>query len=171
VPIFRPFDNNVKVDQQLKQLLAVRPLVILGVGSELRSDDSWAHFLIRKLKSYCPADVYPIWCSTMPENFIKPACSFAPKAVLIVDSADMGLRPGNIRFMNDLQGVEDPPQTHRMPLDVMAGMIKDRSGAHVSYFFMQPKNIEFSSEMSDEVSRSAEKIAEFFKKTLWKKNT
>jgi len=95
----------------------------------------------------------------MPENFVKPISSLSPSAVLICDSADFGATPGSYNVFSARDITDESAFTHRMPLRMMAHEIEERAKCPVFFLFVQPKNIEFSDELTPIVRNSLDKIA------------
>lgn len=71
-------------------------LAIVGIGSELRSDDAAGVLIARRLASRLPprSNVLILDAGAVPESFTGPLRRFQPSMVLLVDSANLGLEPG-----------------------------------------------------------------------------
>jgi len=150
----------------LRKILALRPVVILGAGSELRGDDGWTFHFINRLKEFVPAGVHCIWGSTLPENFAGKVVQLAPASVIVADSADFGAAPGTFRFFKPDELAEEAPLSHRLPLKNLARLIEQRAGCPVHFLLLQPENIEFSLELSPSVSRGIEQLIDNFRQIL-----
>ncbi len=128
--------------------------VLLGVGNELRADEGCGSLLARWFK----ADGWvSIDGGTAPENFIGKIKKMNPDLVVIVDSADMGLEPGEVRIIPKEKIANYTITTHSMPLSMLMENFK-----RCILIGIQPKKIEFS-EMSPEVKMAVERLMEILK--------
>ncbi len=136
---------------------------VMGVGSELRSDDcAGMHFISyisRKLKR---DDVLFIAGSTAPENFTGVIKNFAPDILFIIDAAHMGVKPGDVRVIptSDIGGVSF--STHMLPLSVILRYIEAEAGCEAKFIGIQPASTEQGLSMCDEVKAGTECLAEEF---------
>lgn len=136
---------------------------VMGVGSELRSDDcAGMHFIgymSRKLKR---DDVLLVAGSTAPENFTGVIKDFAPDVLFIIDAAHMGIKPGEVQIIpaSDIGGVSF--STHILPLSVVLKYIEAEAGCKAIFIGIQPKTTEQGLSMCDEVRAGAECLAEKF---------
>lgn len=140
---------------------------VLGVGSVLRSDDAAGMYLTELLRDRVKRDdVLLIAGSTAPENFTGVIKKFAPDMLFIVDAAHMGLLPGEAKVIPlcDIGGVSF--STHMLPLPVMLEYLRSESGCGVLFIGIQPESTEQGLEMSGEVKKGTERLADDFCKAL-----
>ncbi len=104
--------------------------------------------------------------ATAPENltgeligFIRGASAGGRAHLVIVDTADMGLRAGSICLLDhdDLAGVSF--STHQMPLSVLADYIQQTAPVDISFVAIQPKTVSFGRSPSPAVSRAVDAVA------------
>ena len=117
-------NDAAELNNKLKEIAGHRPLVILGVGSELRGDDAWPFHLINAFKGLSLPQVSFIWGSTLPESYIKPIVKTKPSAVLVCDSAHLDVKPGALRFFDTADIAPEGPLSHRMSLRSLALMLE-----------------------------------------------
>ncbi len=134
-------------------------LVILGIGNPLKGDDALGLKILRKLRGKVPRSVKIIEGGIAPENFIGKIGKIRPSHVLLIDAALFGGKPGEAKMIS----IENIPSvtisTHVMPLYMVAGLIKEETGAKTVLLGMQPKNLNLGGEISREIKESIEKIA------------
>jgi len=138
-------------------------IVLLGVGSTLRSDDAAGMYFIELLKEKLQQDrILLIAGSTAPENFTGVIKEYAPDLLFIVDAAHMGLLPGEAKLVPacDISGVSF--STHMLPIPVMLKYLESEAGCEVVFIGIQPKSIEQGLSMCEEVKRGTERLAEDF---------
>lgn len=135
-------------------------LVILGIGNPLKGDDSLGLKILRKLRGKVPRSVKVIEGGMAPENFIGKIGKLRPSHVLFIDAAFFGGKPGEAKIIS----IENIPtvtiSTHVMPLYIVAGLIREETGAKIVLLGIQPKNLNLGEEISQEIKESIEGIAE-----------
>lgn len=136
---------------------------ILGVGSILRSDDAAGmHFIEFFGDMIQRDDILLIAGSTAPENFTGVIKKFAPDKLFIIDSAFMGLLPGDSKVVSacDISGVSF--STHMLPLSVMLKYLESEAHCSVTFFGIQPKCTDQGLYMCEEVKKGTEQLAQSF---------
>ncbi len=123
-----------------------RPVVVLGVGSPLRSDDAAGlHVAARlgaELRRRPVAGLTIIEAGPAPENFTSEIRRLKPAVVLLVDAARMGEEPGSLRVIEPEQIAGVSFGTHGLPLSVLAGYLESETGCSVIFLGIEPANIE-----------------------------
>lgn len=136
---------------------------ILGIGSALRSDDAAGMYFIEFFGDMIQRDdILLIAGSTAPENFTGVIKNFAPDKLFIVDSAFMGLLPGETKVVPacDISGVSF--STHMLPLSVMLKYLESEAHCSVVFFGIQPKCTDQGLSMYEEVKKGTEQLALLF---------
>ena len=125
-----------------------RPVVVLGVGSELRSDDAVGLHVASGVRAAHLRNVHAIVGGTAPENSTGEIRSLGPSHVIIVDAADMAEQPGTIRVLDprDVSGASFA--THGLPLSVLAGYLGTEIGCTVTLIGIQPSSVAFGESLS-----------------------
>ncbi len=132
--------------------------VLLGVGNESNGDDGIGVYIAKKFRH---KDWVAIDCATVPENYIGKIVRYNPKKIVIVDAADMGLKPGEIRRIPKEKVGKASFSTHSIPLSLFISHLKELTGASIYLIGIQPKSL--YGKMSEEVRRAAEKVIEYIK--------
>lgn len=145
--------------EQLRQLIT-GPVVIVGVGNELRGDDALGVLLAERLEGRVNATI--IIGQDVPENFAVQVAQLRPALVLLLDAADMGLQPGSVRLLPAEQAPAVPGGTHRPSLEMFAAFVRLESGAPSYIVGVQPDmtRVDMGSEMSPAVQHAIERVAE-----------
>lgn len=143
----------------LKELISRRPLIFLGMGSEIRGDDGWAFHFIAELKKIVPPDVHCIWAATVPENFFAPIAKLSPRQILICDAGDFKAPAGTYKLFSYHDIIDGEVFfTHRTALKFLGLMLEKRTNCAVHVLLMQPQNIEISFTLSLPVQQGMNKL-------------
>jgi hydrogenase 3 maturation protease len=135
-------------------------IVVLGVGSELRSDDVVGVLAAERIAEKNLRGVWSLSGGTAPENFTADVRQISPTHVLIIDSADMGDAPGTVRLIDpsDIGGISFG--THALPLGVLAGYLQRETGCRVIVIGVQPESLEFGGQLSPPVRTALEETVQ-----------
>jgi hydrogenase 3 maturation protease len=148
-------------------------LVVLGVGSELRSDDAAGLLVAAALNriAAAPAAAAPeaaprhapsctglhvLEAGPAPENCTAEIRRISPSFLIIVDCAHMDEAPGTLRIFtpSEIAGVSFG--THGLPLSVLAGYLRSETGCAVAILGIQPSNVDFGQTVSASVEASVD---------------
>jgi len=129
-----------------------RPVVVLGVGSPLRSDDAAGLHVAAGLSAELerrPRDgLTVIEAGPAPENFTSEIRRIGPAVVLLVDCARMGETPGALKVIEPAEIAGVSFGTHGLPLSVLAGFLEQETGCSVIFLGIEPQSIEPGEELS-----------------------
>lgn len=155
-----------KLTAVLKQKLEnAGKVAILGVGSELRSDDA-AGVLVaqqikeisrRKKKSVPRVKVFI--GETAPENLTGEIKEFKPSHLIIIDSSDTDVPPGQVTIISPEKVGGTSFCTHSLPLKVMVDYLRQSCGCETIIIGIQPKNLSVGGLVSKEVAKAAKELA------------
>lgn len=166
---------NAQLDLALKSHLAnnidLPRLTILGIGNELNGDDAAGVLIVRHLKQNIPSEerFQLIEGSIAPENYSKSIRNFNPDWIWLIDSADFGEKPGNVRLL-DVESIDSVvSNTHRLPLSLLISILKMDQNPDIFLFGIQPKFIEPFTDTSSDVKISIKNTSEIL--SGWLKNT
>jgi hydrogenase 3 maturation protease len=134
------------------------PDLILAVGNSMMGDDGAGPLLADLLRQ----DPLPGWDvedgGSAPENATHRIAARAPNRVVVVDAADMGLEPGEIRRV--------PPSaladmfimsTHDLPLTFVMERLAENV-PQVEFVGIQPDLVAFYCPMSERVRQAVERL-------------
>ena len=133
--------------------LAAGKVVIVGIGNSLLADDGAGSLVAEGLRKAHPDVVFD--AGQAPENYIAPVRRAAPAAVVLVDAADFGGYPGEVRTAasDDVEGLM--LGTHAAPLSMFMKMLIHETGADVRLVAIQVVDTTLGGNMSREVADSA----------------
>ena len=131
--------------------------VVLGVGHALRADDAVGSVVAQSLRPRHPDRVFD--GGQAPENFLGPIRRAAPGTVVIVDAADFGGSPGDVRVAAEDDVLGEMTGTHAAPLSMLMRLISEETGADVRLVAVQPKSTALGGTMCAEVTETARRVA------------
>jgi hydrogenase 3 maturation protease len=147
------------VDQQLWETLARRRrsnVVVLGVGNTLRGDDAAGPAVCERLSGR----VWPrvIDAGATPENYIGSVLEAAPDILLIVDAADFGGCPGEIRLCTPDQIRTPAFCTHALSLNLAIDLIRHERTLEVYLIGIQADGMRLGDGLSPAASGAVETL-------------
>jgi hydrogenase 3 maturation protease len=105
-------------------------------------------------------------CGTTPENYVAALRKDPPRALVIVDAADMGIPPGECRrlSLDELDSVVD--SSHGIPLALLltdfAGLIE------IAALGIQPSTLRLGAPLSEAVEKTARRVADLLVQGKWR---
>ncbi|OJU09131.1 MAG: hypothetical protein BGN88_08205 [Clostridiales bacterium 43-6] len=152
---------------QFKRLLAEqlghsKKIVILGVGSPLKSDDAAGILIAGKLKEQFPQEKYPMYRiyvgESAPENYTGEIKNFLPEHLIVLDAADINEEPGSVGFIDVsvIKGISFC--THMLPLNIMLDYIQKETGCAMTIIGIQPENLSYDGKVTLAVKETIEEI-------------
>jgi len=132
-----------------------RKYMLLGIGSRLNSDDSAGSIIAEEFKN-------PQWVAVdggqMPENYTGVVKREAPDVLVIIDTAGMGLEPGEFRRISlETLAKSHLFNTHAAPPALFVSYLQ--SFVNTIYFIgIQPQDTSPGESLSDNVRRGIEGI-------------
>ena len=133
--------------------------VLLGIGNEMNGDDAIGVWVARNFrhKNWLAID-----CATVPENYIGEIARSHPEKIVMVDAAQMNLKPGEIRLIPKEKLSHATFSTHTIPLSLFINHIKELTRAKIYLIGIQPKAL--YGKMSKEVKKAGEKVIDYIKR-------
>jgi hydrogenase 3 maturation protease len=143
------------------RLDGARRLAVLGVGSELRSDDVAGLLVVRSLarRFRDRIDLLLLEGGTAPENLTGPLACFRPSHLVVVDCAELDAPPGSIRLVpaGSIGGFSS--STHSLPLNVILDYLGACRACEILVIGIQPKSLEFDGRPTRHARRAARLVA------------
>lgn len=139
-------------------------VVIIGIGNIMRGDDGLGPVLIEKLKGKVKAAC--IDSATAPENYTGKIAKENPDTILIVDAVHLELNPGEYNIIEKSEIEASGLTTHDISPKMFIDFLDSQTSADIYMLGIQPKNISFGDEISDEVKKGIDKIAELITEVL-----
>lgn len=132
--------------------------VIFTVGNDMRADDGAGPLLAQLLE----AEPAPGWevvdGGDSPENHTHHVRALSPETVVIVDAADMGLPPGEVRRIDeDCVAQHFLITTHAIPLNFLIASLRE-TVPDIAFLGIQPREIVFMAPMTADVRQGVEAL-------------
>ena len=135
-----------------------RPVVVIGVGNELRSDDGVGICVARDLAAASLPNVYAIRGGSAPENSTGEIRGHNPSHVLIVDAADLHEPPGSISILDPDTIGGASFATHGLPLSVLGNYLRTEIGCQIIFVGIQPASLAFGESLTPTVQHAAREL-------------
>ncbi|MDI6643237.1 MAG: hydrogenase maturation peptidase HycI [Candidatus Hodarchaeaceae archaeon] len=142
-------------------------VAVVGVGSEMRGDDAAGIEAVRGLREGLKSpNVLLIEGGVAPENFTSQIRRFKPSHVIFIDAADFGAEPGQVVLAEPEAITGQSISTHTMPLSILAGYLREQTGAKVALLGIQPARAQLGAEMSEAVRDSIKRTEKILLREL-----
>jgi hydrogenase 3 maturation protease len=133
---------------------------VLGVGSELRSDDVAGILVAEGLERSFRGrrDLLVVQGGSAPENLTGPLVGFKPSHLVVVDCAELDAPPGSVRLfpVEDIGGLSS--STHSLPLGVIFGYLRGSWPCEILVVGIQPRSLAFDGAPSREARGAARRV-------------
>ena len=134
-------------------------VAIVGVGSEMRGDDAAGIEVVRglrhKLKS---SKVLLVEGGVAPENFTSHIRRFKPSHVIFIDATDFDAEPGEVILAEPEAITGQSISTHTLPLSILAGYLREQTGAKIMLLGIQPAQAQMGAQMSEPIKDAIKKV-------------
>ena len=125
--------------------------ILLGVGNPFRNDDGIGPFIANHFS-------HPQWITIdsglAPENYSSMIKKNRPNLLLIIDSAQMNLNPGQFRIISYAKIKTLQLSTHALPLNLLMNYLKPFCQKMI-LIGIQPENIKIGETISDAVLKGS----------------
>lgn len=148
---------------EFRELLHKEKVVLMGVGNPLMGDDAVGSWIAEELKGKVNIPVFV--GEDVPENYLYDIIAEEPRYLLVVDAVDFGGVAGEARLIDINELTPRFLSSHGMSLNIMASILEEK-GCKVILLGIQPKNLAFGAEMSEEVKKSGEEILSLIRSWL-----
>lgn len=128
------------------------------IGNKNAGDDSVGPYIAKSLKK--TKKINYIDCGIIPENYTSLVKKYKPKKLIIIDAADMNLKPGEIRIISKEKIGLMHISTHNMPISILINYLENYINK-IYFIGIQPKNL--IGIISNEVKKSANYLINIIK--------
>ena len=104
-------------------------------------------------------------CGPTPENYIAALREEPPSTLLIVDAANMGLAPGELRRLSLAELDSAASTSHDVPLSLLLSPFADVF--RITVLGIQPYNTRAGAPLSDAVESAARRLADLIERGEW----
>ena len=154
------------LEQELKKFAEDHKLVIfLCIGNVMRGDDAIGPIVAEKLNVIFKKqkDLIIINAETVPENYTGLIRKEEPSHIIFIDAVEMERNPGDIKLIQSNEIANYSISTHAMPISSMIKYIESFTDAKMLLIGVQPKNMELSNSVSNEVKNGVEELSTILK--------
>lgn len=131
--------------------------LFITVGNSFRSDDGVGPYIAERIGLLLENTVI-LNAGDKPENIIDSAIEIKPARTIIIDAADFGGTPGEVRLIPEDLVPDNTLSTHTFPLRVITRVIAEDTGSEVFFLGIQPAGMALGEGLSEEVRKSADAI-------------
>lgn len=121
-----------------RRLLGARRVAFVGVGDELNVHDRLGMVAAKEVDGLRLENVRVFYAGTVPESVTGPIRRYRPDAIILLDAADMGARPGTIGLVEPKRIRANLLTTHALPLSVVMEFLRKDTKARVLLVGIQP---------------------------------
>ncbi len=135
---------------------------LVGIGSDLRGDDSAGLTVARALRDdkrlADASQLLVVEGGPAPENYTGQIRAFQPDLVLFIDAAHLDELPGTIQWipLDSIDGMS--ASSHSLPLSMLARYLTIEIGCEVVVLGIQPRQNEINAELSPPVRAAVDEI-------------
>ncbi|HCR38699.1 MAG TPA: hypothetical protein DIV80_04410 [Synergistaceae bacterium] len=141
------------------------PTFVWGVGSEIMGDDAAGIWAARMVMERGLPWIRVFLCGVLPENHIAPLRQSPPERLLIIDAADFGGEPGDIRLLGIRDVAGAVLSSHGIPLGVLLAPFEEKTCIRI--IAIQPMYTGLREGLSPPVEKAARKAAEAVCSGTW----
>ncbi len=121
-----------------RRLQGAKRIAVVGVGDELNVHDRLGMLAAREIEGLHLDNVGVFLAGTVPESVTGPLRRYKPDAIVLVDAADMGARPGSVALVEPEEIGANLLSTHSLPLSVVMEFLERDTRARVLLIGIQP---------------------------------
>lgn len=141
---------------------------LVGVGNDLRGDDSAGLVVIREIlaRGLASDNFLPLEGGPAPENITGTIRKFSPEQIIFVDAAHLENEPGTIQWINreEIDGMS--ASSHSLPLSILAEFLIRELNCPVRILGIQPEQNEIGEQLSITVQNAVTEIVVAFSDNL-----
>ena len=146
-------DNQLK--DQLTHFVHGR-VCLLGIGNRYHHDDAVGPYLAEAIERRPDYDV--IDAGIIPEDYVETTANKHPDTILMVDAADFGGEPGEVRLLYPENVAYSGASTHAGSLRILAEYMHARTRARIALLAVQPADTSDGKGLSPPVYRALDDL-------------
>jgi hydrogenase 3 maturation protease len=129
--------------------------LVMCIGNRYGGDDGIGPYIADCLNDN--KKITAIDCGIIPENYTSVVKKYNPKNLIIIDAAEMDLKPGEIRLINKEKIGLMHISTHNIPISLLINYL-EKYVKNIHFIGIQPNKM--AGELSEVVKKSAKKLIE-----------
>lgn len=131
--------------------------LVMCIGNPQGGDDAVGPYIAKKLKKL---NIDVVDCRTTPENYTNIVKQLNPKRLIIIDAAEMGLKPGEIRIVPKEKIGVMTISTHGLPISLLMDYL-EKYVKEVILIAIQPQKM--SGEMTIKIKEKSNLLINIIK--------
>lgn len=147
---------NLLEDNTKELFCENKKTLIITVGNPLRSDDGAGPYIYSKISS--GRKFLCLDAGDRPESIVDKATELKPERTVIIDAADFGGKPGDIRIIPEESIPDVSISTHAFPLNIIAKLIRNDTGSEVYFLGIQAGTMDFGEGLTVEVKKASDRL-------------
>jgi hydrogenase maturation protease len=137
-------------------------VVLVGIGNPVLGDDAAGGLVARGVRGTPGIDV--VESDDVPERDVLRIVSERPDVVVLVDAVDLHAPPGSVAVLEPDHLTGYLPTTHRVPLSLIATLIRRTTAADVFVLGIQPGKMTPGVGVSPEVNHSVDVLVQMLRR-------
>lgn len=133
------------------------PTFVWGVGNEIMGDDAAGICAARMVMERDLPWIRVFLCGVLPENHMTPLREAPPERLLIMDAADFGGEPGDIRLLETRDIAGAVLSSHGIPIGVLLAPFEEK--IFIRIIAIQPLYTGLREGLSPPVEKAVRKAA------------
>lgn len=146
------------IPKQLNEILLKTP-VIIGIGNEMRGDDSAGIEIIKRLQKNGISNTLAVY--TTPENYLQKIAMMPGNARLWIDIINWNGEPGETKIFDTDTISHYAISTHNFSLIVIINFLKELKNIQDYVLGIQPQNLTLGDPISMPVAKTVGILAEY----------
>ena len=138
-------------------------VVLVGIGNPFRGDDGAGCLVARGLRGV--PGIAVVESEDVPERDLFRIVAARPDVVLLADAVHLGAAPGAVALLDPERLAHYAPTTHRVPLRLLASLIRGAASADVLVLAIQPGQTVSGSGVSPTVARSVRAVVALIRRS------
>ncbi len=139
-------------------------IAFMGIGNRYRGDDAagleWVHCLEKQSEL---AQALFIVAETTPENYLQKIIEACPRLLILLDAAQWGGRPGELKRFSPSEINTFSFSTHAYSILLIEKYLKAHIPIQIEYLGIQPLDTSLNEHLSTDVARA---LDSFFAESL-----
>jgi hydrogenase maturation protease HycI len=132
--------------------------VLVGIGNSFRGDDGAGPALVERIRG--KIDIPCLDAGPVPENAFGMIVKESPETVVLIDAAELHMKPGAFKLLTGDEILSTGFSTHTLSPAVFMGYLQEATGADVYMLGIQPACIDMDAGLSEEIESTLEVLAD-----------
>ncbi len=121
-----------------RKLRGANRIAVVGIGDELNVHDRLGMVAAKEVEGLHLDNLRVFYAGTVPESVTGPLRRYRPDAIVLLDAADFGARPGSVALVQPEEIHASLLSTHALPLSVVMEFLAKDTGARILLVGIQP---------------------------------